>query len=115
MNGTFGRGAWGRTHLDSGAVPSAAATATSSSSPIFGPAVAVEGTGSIVVSGQQTGVIGQAIIESTTIMAAPPSVKWTGQLVMPGVSTSESSGDIAWKGQQGTTVTWTIQRQHPNG
>ena len=115
MNGTFGLGTYGRSHLDAGAAPAASTSFIATSSPLYGEAAVVAAQSSFVGAGTITGSLGAAIISATTTAEAAGLYTTGAQGVIEGGSSMTSSGNIAWEGQQGTSITWTIQRQHPNG
>ena len=115
MNGRFGLGNYGKGHLDAGAAPSASTTFAASSSPLYGEAAAIDVQSSFVAAGTLTGSLGGAVITGSSTAVIAGSFTTGAQAVIPAATTMVASGNIAWEGQQGTSITWTIQRQHPNG
>ena len=115
MNYRYGAGAFGITVQDAGAVPAAAGSAVISSSPYFRPQAYLSAVSTMIAGPVIEGEAGQCLIFGTSVMTSSGQYTPGGQAVMSGTTAATSSGDIAWKGQTGSRITWTIQRQHPNG
>jgi len=115
MNYRYGAGAFGITVQDAGAVPAAVGSAVISSSPYFQPQSVLSAVSTMIAGPVTEGEAGQCLIFGTSVMTSSGQYTPGGQAVMSGTTAATSSGDIAWKGQTGSSITWTIQRQHPNG
>lgn len=115
MNYKYGAGGYGLTVKDAGAVVPGAGSFVTSGSPKFVSQALIPVTGTMICGPQVGGTAGQVIISASSVMDAAPHYKTGLSAQVSGDTEMIISGDIAWKGQQGSQTTWIVQRQHPNG
>lgn len=115
MNYKYGAGAFGITVQDAGAVPAATGSSVISSSPYFQPQSVLSAVSTMIAGPVTEGEAGQCLIFGASVMTSSGQYTPSSQAVINGTTAAISSGDIAWEGQTGSSITWTIQRQHPNG
>ena len=98
-----------------GAVLPGVSTVIAGPNPFLGAGALIAGSGTVEASSSIEGGTGSVTISATSFFAASGQYKPSSGGVMTSTGVFIGGGDIAWKGQTGSSITWTIQREHPNG
>lgn len=98
-----------------GAVLPGVSTVIAGPNPYRGAGALITGSGTVEASSSIEGESGSVTISATSFFAASGQYKPSSGGVITSTGVFIGGGDIAWKGQAGSSITWTIQRQHPNG